>query len=373
MSDVNQADAFKTLDANMLAGILAKTTAGKKEREDARASKGGSGGGYVPTGYLQEGKSKIRIFMDPAGNLFRGVDVFTHTESRKKVMDPRFWLKGVDPEGNVVPEAIIQKTWSLIKDLGWQDKNSYKCLCYVQVLETDKPHEKFWTAGNTYLLAANGKFEEALLQQLGALMEGCADDMADSLNPMKEGWAWTIQVVKGSQGTVTLTPTVGKKYPALAELPKGYKDLYQTFVGTTYNEEDVMSIFDQLQAIRDERGMDVKEGEEKKPAESDGPILPKKEETAGEGTGTAEVAGNKYGLTPEQLTAAKAMGKTDVEFAALVMGNEQAKADLAAASAPKEEEKAADGEHNQWGLNPEQVAAANAAQIPLEQFAKMMK
>lgn len=372
MSDVNQADAFKTLDAGMLAGILARTTAGKKEREDARASKGGGGGGYVPTGYLQEGKSKIRIFMDPVGNLFRGVDVFTLNESRKKVMDPRFWIKGVDSEGNVVPEEIVQKTWSLIKGLTWQDKNSYKCLCYVQVLETDKPHEKFWTAGNTYLLAANGKFEEALLQQLGALMEGCADDMADSLNPMKEGWAWTIQVVKGSQGTVTLTPTVGKKFPALAELPKGYKDLYQTFVGTTYVEEDVLSLFDQLQAIRDEKGLDVKEGEEKAPAENNGPELPKKEEGAGSSEGAS--SGNKYGLTPEQLTAAKAMGKTDVEFAALVMGNEQAKADLAAASTSKEEEKAAeDGEHNQWGLTPEQVAAANAAQIPLEQFAKMMK
>lgn len=415
MSTENTANSFKALDGAALAGILGKANAAKKEREDAKSSSKG-GGKFAPIGYPQEGTSKIRIFLDPASQLYRSVKTFTLTEPKfKRIIDPRFYVNATAPDGTVVPDEVIQKVWKMTKDIGWQNNAKYIALCYIQVLSADKVHEKFWQPGECYLMAANGKFEDALLAQLGALMEGCSEDMAASLNPLTDGWAWTMNVVKGSQGSVSLTPTVGVKSPALEELPEWYKPLADQYCSDGYSEEDIGHLFDQLQAIRDEKGLDEAEtydlteeqlkaaeaakqtpmefaaalGNEKavadlaaaeaaaKEAADKAPKLPDatkakaEEEAKGKAEESKEPDAN-WGLTEAQLTAAKAMNKSPLEFAAEILNNEEAKVALAAQAdgESKEEEKSDD---ETFGLSADQMAAADGAGIPYKDFAEMCK
>ncbi|QPB08574.1 hypothetical protein [Vibrio phage Va2] len=419
----DKADTFKALDGNMLAGILGKAAESKKKREDAKGSSKGGDGKFAPMGYPQEGTSKIRIFLDPTGKLYRAVKAFQVSEPKfKRIMDPRFFLDRTTPDGTVIPEAVIEKVWNMTKNIGWQNNSKYQALAYVQVISADKTHDKYWKPGECYLMAHNGKFEDALLAQLQALMEGCAEDMAASVNPLADGWAWTMNVVKGSQGSVSLTPTVGVKSPALEALPEWFKPLDDQYVEAKYSEEDMNILFDNLQRIRDEKGLDseetyglteeqleeakekslspmefaaelgneqaiadlaaAKEESDKMPnvpegaGKSEGKPEGKAEEKAEEKpAGDAPSEANNWGLAEAQLTAAKAMNKTPAEFAAEVMNVAEAKAFLEAQASGGEEEKSeeGDGEHNNWGLTDDQVSAANAANIPLKDFAEMCK
>lgn len=424
----DKAEAFKALDGNMLAGILGKAATAKKEREAAKGSGKGGDGKFAPIGYPQEGTSKIRIFLDPAGQLYRAVKAFQVSEPKfKRIMDPRFFLDRTTPDGTVIPEEVIEKVWALTKNIGWQNNAKYNALAYIQVLSADKQHDKYWKPGECYLMAHNAKFEEALLNQLQALMEGCAEDMANSLNPLADGWAWTMNVVKGSQGSVSLTPTVGVKSPALEALPDWFKPLSEQFVEDKYSEEDINNLFDSLQRIRDEKGLDseetyglteeqLEEAKEKslspmefaaelgneqaiadlaaaqKDAEGQ-PTPPPGSNQGEEGDKSGSAEGekkeeessnapseaNNWGLNDAQVTAAKAMNKTPLEFAAEVMQVAEAQAFIkaqAAAETPAEEsgeEKSEEGEDPNFGLTDEQVAAANAAGIPLKDFAEMCK
>ena len=146
-------------------------------------------------------------------------------------------------------------------DLGYENDgmySRYEVLVYAQLIATDKPDEKYWKPGTVYIVAGNGKFEDALIAQLTSLSKNVPEDMARALNPTSEGWAFEVNVVKGAQGSVQLTPTFGKNYPAaFAEIPENYVPLADQYVSDTVTSEDLVSIIEALKASRIEVGLDV--------------------------------------------------------------------------------------------------------------------
>ena len=247
---------FQSLGAEDLAGILAGAKQERKDREESKG--GGGGGGYIPTGYPQPGVSKIRIFLDPERKLYRSVKTFKLVDPKKRVMDPRFF-NGKDPAGTEVPKELTENIWKLTKGITFNNakdlSGAYTVLAYIHLIETEKPDDKFWKPGTTYVMAGNGKFEEALLAQITSLSKGVPDQMANALNPTVEGWAFEMTLVKGQAGSVSLTPTIGITYPGI-EVTAAYKPLREQFVEENLNLTDMTSLVDAFKAKRIELGLD---------------------------------------------------------------------------------------------------------------------
>lgn len=368
MSTVDPKQAFQSLGAEDLAGILAGAKQERKDREDSKGG-GTGGGGYIPTGYPQAGVSKIRIFLDPERKLYRSVKTFKLSDPKKRVMDPRFF-NGKDPSGTEVPKELTENIWKLTKGLTFNNAKelspAYTVLAYVHLIETDKPDDKFWKPGTTYIMAGNGKFEEALLAQISSLSKGVPAQMANALNPTVDGWAFEMTLVKGQGGSVSLTPTIGIEYPGI-ELTPAYKPLREQFVEDNLNLTDMTSLVDALKAKRIELDLD------EAPPEEEGEKAP-----------TPPPGSSKEGESKPEEKESTPEPKTDQKSDPIKVDDAGATGGGAAGDSWEEgntsesstptptptPESSADEET--YNLSPEQIVAAKAANIGLKQFAELM-
>jgi hypothetical protein len=364
------ANPFENLDADMIASIIGGA---KKERDDREAARS-AGGNYIPTGYMAPGSSLIRIFLDPTRKLMRRVKTFKLSAPFRRVMDPRFFDGGPDGAGTVFEKDVIEQIWELSKGLGFDNDgmySRYEVLVYIQLISADKADDKYWKPGTTYLLAANGKFEDALIMQLASLAKNVPAEMAKALNPLSDGWAFEMNVVKGAQGSVQLTPTFGKDYPKLGEaLPENYLPLAEQYVSDVVKSEDLIGIIEALKASRIETGLDT--------GEDDGDKAPKA--PGAEGKADPDAAGSSENPKGDAASspaadAPKSDEPTAAQLAIEAAQRESAAANLKAAtdaSLVKSDEANDVGAEETYGLTPEQQTAAKAAGMTFKKFADIL-
>lgn len=365
MSEVNSAAlAFQALNADDIANILAGAKDERKAREE---SKGGGSGGYIPFGYPQPGVSKIRVFLDPERKLYRPVKTFK-LPSKKKVMDPRFF-NGKDPAGTEVPKELTEQIWSLQKGLNFNNAGGltpgYQVLCYIHLIEAENKDEKFWKPGTTYVGVMNGKFEEALLAQISSLSKGAGAEMAKSLNPLSEGWAFDMTLVKGSQGSVSLTPTVGISYPGIT-ITAAYKPLREQFVEENLNMTDMTALVDALKEKRVELELDEPDPD----AGNDAPTPP----PGNENTGNQQAAPQSQSTPQAQPQSQPTPTGTTENTGGGVAGDSWAEnaGTGTSTTAPVVDQQQNNAAEETYGLTPDQINAAKAAGIGLKQFAEMI-
>lgn len=360
---------FESLDADAIAAIIGGA---KKERDDREAARS-AGGNYIPTGYMQAGSSVIRIFLDPSRQLMRRVKTFKLANPFRRVMDPRFFDGGPDGAGTVFDKEVIEQIWELNKGLGYENDgmySRYEVLCYIQLISSDKADDKYWKPGTLYLLAANGKFEDALIAQLASLAKNVPHEMARALNPLSDGWAFELNVVKGAQGSVQLTPTFAKDYPKIGDaLPDNYLPLKEQYVSDVVKSEDVIAIIEALKASRIEVGLDEGEDDgDKAPAPAPKPGDAAADAT-GDGAGGADNTANApdgaaYVKEPTADELALQKARDDAAAAASSASNSSAAATADAATDA--------GGEDTHGLSPEQQTAAKQAGMSFAKFAALL-
>lgn len=374
----NPAAAFQALDAAALQQIIGGAQAEKSDREAAKNS-GGGGGNYLPMAYLQEGKHKMRIFADPAGKLYRMVRNFKLQDPKKNVMDPRFFKQAdgtyKTPDGTVIEQEMIDRIWDLTRDMPWQNVSRTSCLVYIYLISSTNASDDWWKPGTLYLCVANGKFEEAYLSQISQLSanEQVAGHIASMINPTVEGWGWDVTVVKGSQGSVSMTPTLMVNHPAV-EIDDSYRPLSEVYVRDEYNPADIQRLVTQLEEARIELGLDEGEEDSNMPdPNADG------SDAGGDGSGAED---SKSSDTPnpdasKSGEAGNTEGSAD-KAADMFGGNTAGAADAGKADDAQSNEQtpAADqyteGHADSCGLTQQQLDAAKSAGMTPQQFKDMM-
>lgn len=374
-TETNPADAFQAFDVSALAGIIGNAQAQKDERETAAKAGTGGGAGWIPNAYPTEGNHTVRLFADPTGVMYRPFKAFTLSDPFKRIMDPRFFKQAdatyMAPDGTKIDQEVIEQVWDLTKGLGWQDNARYGVLVYLQVIATDNPSDR-WKAGELYCAVMNGKFEDAWLQQVAKLgaNPNVAQNIADGMNPTKPGWGWDMTIVKGSQGSVTLTPTIGNDYPAV-EIDSKYKPLETQYVASEYKADDMLRLFESLRAVRLEKGID-KPDETNTPA---APVAPGADGTPADTT--AQSGGQAQSPTDAGNSAATNTAGTEAQAAAFF--NAGAATTDAAAQATEAQSTGAVvvngftvGSPEACGLNAQQLQAAANAGMDNKGFAEMI-
>ncbi|CAH9017151.1 conserved hypothetical protein [Vibrio phage 150E35-1] len=371
------AAAFAAFDVTALAAIVGNAQKQKTDREAAQKS--GGSAGWIPNAYAPAGNHTVRVFADPTGVLYRPFKAFTLSDPFKRMMDPRFYKKAdgsyVAPDGTVIEQDIIERVWDMTRDLGWQDNARYGVLVYLQVIDTDAPSDK-WKKGELYLAVMNGKFEDAWLQQVAKLGANpqVAQNIADGMNPTKEGWGWDMTVVKGSQGSVSLTPTIGVNHPAV-EIDAKYRPLSDQYVADEYRPDDMLRLFEQLSAKRIDAGLDQ--------AENDAPVAPGADGSVTTDAGTTDAAAQATTGTATTDAAATGGQATDsAQAAAFFNAGQATTTDQAAtttatttttdASSAEVVDGVAPGTPQAFGLNYQQMVAAKNAGSTFQEFANLI-
>lgn len=234
-------DAFKSLDPSIFEKMVDQAESEKVTRESTKGSGFADG---IPEAFLPAGKHTLRIFADPNLQMYRMVRFFTVKDPYKRIMDPRFYKQtdGTYKCGEtVIPQECIERLWELGSDLDYSHGSRTSAVFYGMVIDTDSPSE-YWEKGKLYVIKGPGRFEDAWMAQMASMRSNpeVAPHIAKSLNPTVPGWGWSITVVKGAQGSVSMTPTFMKDYPA-AEIEEGtYLPLKDLVVKDGFSMEDLV-------------------------------------------------------------------------------------------------------------------------------------
>lgn len=195
-----------------------------KVRETINKAKKETNQGGPSLGYLPEGDHAIRWLFDPDGEIYR--EVVCHQMGRLKTICPD-WAAEKDPEGEHPLCEICKIAEEHDK---WQWRRRFNCLVYGYVLTT-KQQSEYWQADTTYVIIGNTRLKRELIDMLEKLVEDSDEYLLTMLTPTMNGPFTNVSVVKGSQGNVSITPTVStKKVPPIEFEADEYVPLGECFI-----------------------------------------------------------------------------------------------------------------------------------------------
>lgn len=179
-------------------------------------------------GFLPEGDHKIRWLFDPEGEIYR--EVVCHRGGKRWILCPD-WLAEKDSE-NEYPVCGFCKLAEERDD--WKIKRRFNYLAYGHVVETKNVSE-YWDADTTYVIIGNTRLKRSLVEMLETLADDSEEYLLTMLTPIMSGPFTNVQVTKGSQGSVNITPTVSaKKCPPMKFEEDEYQPLSKCWVSTKF-------------------------------------------------------------------------------------------------------------------------------------------
>lgn len=205
----------------------------KKEETKYRSSYGGEEeGSRTPIAFLPEGSHKMRMFLDPNGELIR--DVRYHKYNNYKFVCPDSYFYGKKEEG------VKCKFCEVHAQMGsnWRHPAARRLIniCYAYIASTDKEGEYF-KPGKSYAVITNGKkFRDTFIGWVSSLAGTQAQDfIVPYLNPNAPSSITQVDIVKGTQGRVNIGVFPGPPLPAI-DLGDWYKPLGEVYVPEGFDE-----------------------------------------------------------------------------------------------------------------------------------------
>jgi len=198
----------------------------------------------VSLGFLPEGTHKFRPFIDPNGEILRSV--VAHKTDHGKVICPN-WLKKTDPNGNY-PDCKICELAEKVDD--WRLASRTYVISYIRLIQTSSASD-YWKPG-TLALVSNGRFRRSFLGLLSSLQEDAPDFVISLMNPSMRGGILSMDVTRGTQGSVSITVVPGRDTDPI-ELGQWYKPLSGIYIPATFDKNEYKSIF--VKVYEDYRSM----------------------------------------------------------------------------------------------------------------------
>jgi len=177
-----------------------------EDLEDETKKSAGGGGKDDPnrpvTKYLPEGKFVMRVALDSFKKLFASAWVYngkveiTDSEGKKVLKS----VRALSPKDNDPLKAMAS-------ELGWQYKSKYTAVVFGEIISSEVKDNKYFTTGPC-ILVVNKKFLDALKGAIQYLSTRKAELARAALDPKKPGLPFVVEVERGTQGKVSITPDV---------------------------------------------------------------------------------------------------------------------------------------------------------------------
>lgn len=211
------------------------------DRSKAEASKrSNNSSSNVSIAFLPEGKHKIRLFFDKAGDLYR--TAVTHKGPKGQVLCPDYLAERDTsreyPECEFCKQAEIQDDWKL--------NRRFNIMTFGQLIHTDSPGD-YWEAGNVYCIVGNTKYRKSIDSFLSSLYEDSAEYLMTLFDPQIPGGYLSIDVTKGTQGNIAITVIPGKSADPIAT-EDWWKPLNEVWISPEFNDEKWKENMDEFMA-----------------------------------------------------------------------------------------------------------------------------
>lgn len=199
----------------------------KSKEESAKRSNNDSSGARIA--FLPEGKHKIRLFFDTTGELYR--TAVTHKGPEGQVLCPDY-LSEKD-SSREYPECVFCRAAEEQDD--WRLNRRFNIMTFGQLIQTDSPGD-YWEAGNVYCIVGNTKYRKAIDSFLSSLFEDSSEYLMTLFDPQINGGYLSIDVTKGTQGSIAITVIPGKSAEAIPT-EDWWKPLSEVWISPTFNDE----------------------------------------------------------------------------------------------------------------------------------------
>lgn len=203
----------------------------KSKEESAKRSNNESSGARIA--FLPEGKHKIRLFFDTTGELYR--TAVTHKGPEGQVLCPDY-LSEKD-SSREYPECAFCRAAEEQDD--WRLNRRFNIMTFGQLIQTDSPGD-YWEAGNVYCIVGNTKYRKAIDSFLSSLFEDSSEYLMTLFDPQINGGYLSIDVTKGTQGSIAITVIPGKSAEAIPT-EDWWKPLSEVWISPNFNDEKYAS------------------------------------------------------------------------------------------------------------------------------------
>src|SRR5262245_233966 len=177
--------------------------------------------------YLPGGRHVLRWLFDPARQLYRLLELHQVGEYNTHCPD---YFRELNPAATC-PPCVICRVAAQRAD--WRLQRQKRVLSYGYLCATDEPNA-FWQTGKIYLLVGPFRLFAALRRLLEQEVEHRPAQLLDMLNPLVPGPAAGVEVLKGLQGSVTISPFTTESFPPIP-VGDGYKPLQECWLGSEFS------------------------------------------------------------------------------------------------------------------------------------------
>lgn len=226
----------------------------QKEADNDAANKGGSGK-YLNEARLKIGEHKVRLFLDPEGEMFRKWKTKWYGKSNKA--DPRQFEECPESLSSRITNSLAAgfehpnaKGKEFYKQDFWE--NIY---AYMLLVETETKEDKYWKAGNLYCMSFPYYVRDAILSAISKSFskDRYKEEMTESLDITKEGIVLEILIKKDKTCFVDVD-TGGDKVAGVDITEYRENSFVPLSKFFTYNEEAGLHFADEISTVVDSFG-----------------------------------------------------------------------------------------------------------------------
>ncbi len=223
----------------------------KAQNEAAATAPAGADGKWINSQRMPQGRHTVRVFLDPDENLFH-IWRTVWVPGFRQQADPRHFDECPEDTKSRITNALATKNYP------WQQGFFRQNHMFIHVYETSVKGDKFWKAGETYVVGCKNHTRDAVIAALSEFAAKFEQELTDTLDIQKDGWG--IKLTVDAKGTVALPDIMGEELASPWEDIKQvqFKPLDKLF---TYNEEAAKAIVEKVEAAAAEAAAETADDE----------------------------------------------------------------------------------------------------------------
>jgi hypothetical protein len=197
--------------------------------------------GGPPIAHLPEGPHIIRWLFGPRGEIWRDLELHQIKHLLTLCPDRE---QATNPTGDYPSSCEICALATQRND--WRLQRRRHVLIYGYVGHTTQKSQ-FWLPRKTYVINGPPRLRVSLIALLKEWIVQQPEDMLAMLTPHVAGPATSVDVKKGRQGSITMTPYTDESFPPIS-LGDWYIPLDQCWIGPEFNLVDYQACLAEVKA-----------------------------------------------------------------------------------------------------------------------------
>jgi hypothetical protein len=176
----------------------------------------------LPLGFVRDGRFTLRPIWHPDSDVLRRIDI--HRCERHRTHCPDL-VRSTDPDRDYPQCELCQLAGQRDE---WQLRRRAQILVYAYLYQA-QPACAYWKPGRPFLAIGDLRFGYTYCTMLEALLRTAPEVALDMVNPFVPGPGMTLEVHKGPQGCLSMSPLTAAYLPPVP-LGEWYQPLEQCVI-----------------------------------------------------------------------------------------------------------------------------------------------